>query len=57
LIDRICLVLISVLTPSAVDGEFESLSDKTNDYTFGICCLSAETLSIKEQEQTMGGSE
>jgi len=46
-----------VLTPSAVDGEFEPRSDKTNDYTFSICCLSAKTLSIKEQEQPMGGSE
>ena len=34
-------VIVSVLASSAVDGEFEPRSDQTEDYTIGICCLSA----------------
>ena len=33
--------MISVLTSSVVDREFEPRSGQTKDYKIGICCISA----------------
>jgi len=34
--------MVSMLSSSAVDREFESRSSRTKDYEIGICCFSAK---------------
>ena len=38
--------MVSVLTSSALDSEFESRSGKTKDYKIGICCFSAKHAAL-----------
>jgi hypothetical protein len=34
--------MVSMITSSAINCEFDSRSDQTKDYTIGICCFSAK---------------
>jgi len=34
--------MVSMITSSAINCEFESRSDQTKDYKIGICCFSAK---------------
>ena len=46
---RIGGVMVSVLTPSTVDGGFESRSGQTNDYEIGISCFSAKHAVLRRK--------
>ena len=54
--NRIGGVIVSVLTSSAIDGEFEPRSVQTKDYKIGICCFSAKhaALRIKSKDWLAG---
>ena len=41
--------MVSVLTLSAVDREFEPRSDQTMDYEIGICCFSARYAALRRK--------
>ena len=41
-IDRVSIVIVSVLSSTAVDRAFESRFGRTKDYKIGICCFSAK---------------
>ena len=49
--DRIGGVMVSVLTPSAVDRGFEPRSGQTKDYKIGICCFSAKHASLRRKSK------
>jgi len=40
--DSISGIMVSMLTLSVVDREFEPLSGKTKDHKIGICCFSTK---------------
>ena len=44
--NRIGGAMVSVLTSSAIDCEFEPLSPQTKDYKIGICCISAKHVAL-----------
>jgi hypothetical protein len=46
---RIGGVMVSVLTPSTVDGGFESRSGQTNDYEICISCFSAKHAVLRRK--------
>ena len=48
---RIRVVILSVLTPSAVDCGFEPQSGKTKDYKYGICCFSAKHAALRRKSK------
>jgi hypothetical protein len=41
--------MVSVLTPSTVDGGFESRSGQTNDYEICISCFSAKHAVLRRK--------
>ena len=43
--------MVSVLTSSAVDCEFESRSGQTKDYKIGICCFSAQHAALRRKSK------
>jgi hypothetical protein len=49
--NRIGGVMVSVLTSSAVDREFESWSGQTKDYKIGICCFSAKHAALRRKSK------
>ena len=49
--NRIGGVMVSVLTSSAVDREFESRSGLTKDYKIGICCFSAKHAALRRKSK------
>ena len=55
--NRIVGVMVSVLTSSAVDREFDIRSGQAKDYKIGICCFSAKHAALKEKNQRLVGSE
>jgi hypothetical protein len=48
---RIGGVMVSVLSPSAVDRGFQPLWSQTNDYEIDICCLSAKHTTLRRQNK------
>jgi hypothetical protein len=44
-------IMVSVLTSSAVDREFEHRSGKTKDYKIDICCFSANHTSLRRKSK------
>ena len=48
---RIGDVMVSVLTSSAVDREFESRSGHTKDYKIGICFFSAKHTALRRKSK------
>jgi hypothetical protein len=44
--NRICGIMVSVLSLSAVDRGFEPRSGKTKDYKIGICCFSTKHAAL-----------
>ena len=52
-INRIGDVMVSMLTLSVVDRDFEPRSCQTKDYKIGICCFSAK-LSHRSLRATIG---
>jgi hypothetical protein len=49
--DRICGVMVSVLTSSAVDRWFEPRSGQTKDYEISICCFSAKHAALRRKSK------
>jgi hypothetical protein len=43
--------MLSVLTSSAVDREFEPRSGQTKDYKIGICCFSAKHAALRRKSK------
>jgi hypothetical protein len=43
--------MVSVLSSSAVDREFESRSSRTKDYEIGICCFSAKHAALRRKSK------
>ena len=43
--------MVSVLTSSAVDREFEPRSGQTKDYKIGICCFSAQHAALRRKSK------
>ena len=48
---RIGGVMVSVLSPSAVDRGFQPLWSQTNDYEIDICCLSAKHTTLRRRNK------
>ena len=48
---RICGVMVSVLTSSVVDRQFEPRSDQTKDYEIGICCFSVKYAALRRKSK------
>ena len=49
--NRISGIMVSVLTSSVVEREFEHRSSKTNDYKIGICCFSAKNTALRRKSK------
>jgi hypothetical protein len=43
--------MVSVLSSSAVDREFESRSSRAKDYEIGICCFSAKHAALRRKSK------
>jgi hypothetical protein len=50
-LNRIGGVIVSVLTLSAVDREFEPRSGQTKNYEIGICCISAKHAALRSKSK------
>jgi hypothetical protein len=48
---RICGVMVSVLTLSAIDRGFEPQSGQTKDYKIGICCFPAKHTALRRKSK------
>ena len=46
-LNRVGGVMVSVLSSSAVDREFEPRSGQNKDYEIGICCFSAKHAALR----------
>jgi hypothetical protein len=44
-------VMVSVLSSSAVDREFESRSGQTKDYEISICCFPAKHAKLRRKSK------
>jgi hypothetical protein len=44
-------VMVSVLTSSVVDREFQLPSGQTKDYKIGICCFSAKHAALRSKSK------
>jgi hypothetical protein len=53
--NRVCGVIVSMLTSSAVDREVGPRSGKTQDYKIGICCFSAKHSALRKRERPKTG--
>jgi hypothetical protein len=49
--NRISGIMVSLLTSSVVDREFEHRSGKTKDYKIGICCFSAKHTALRRKSK------
>ena len=49
--NRIGGVMVSMLTSSAVDREFERRSGQTKDFKIGICCFSAKHAALRRKNK------
>ena len=49
--NRIGGVMVSVLTSSAIDHEFEPRSGQTKDYKIGMCSFSAKHTALKRKSK------
>ena len=49
--NRICGVMVSVLTSSAVDSGFQLRSRQSKDYQIGICCFSAKHTLLRTKSK------
>ena len=49
--NRIGIVMVSVLVSSAVDRGFDPRSGQTKDYKIGICCLSAKHTALRRKSK------
>ena len=49
--NRIGIVMVSVLVSSAVDRGFDSRSGQTKDYEIGICCFSAKHTALMRKSK------
>jgi len=49
--NRIGVVMFSVLASSAVDRVFEARSGQTKDYKTGSCCFSAKHATLKRKSK------
>jgi hypothetical protein len=50
-VNRIGIVMVSVLVSSAVDRGFDSRSGQTKDYEIGICCFSAKHTALMRKSK------
>jgi hypothetical protein len=50
-LNRVGVVMVSVLISSAVDREFEPQSSQTKDYKIGNCCLSTKYAEIRRKSK------
>ena len=49
--NRICGVMVSVLTSSTVDRGFEPRSSQIENYEIGICCFSAMHAALRRKSK------
>ena len=49
--NRISGVMVSMLSSSAVDREFEHRLGQTKDYKIGICCFSAKQAALRRKSK------
>ena len=49
--NRIGIVMVSVLVSSAVDRGFDPRSGQTKDYEIGICCFSAKHTALRRKSK------
>jgi hypothetical protein len=50
-VNRIGIVMVSVLVSSAVDRGFDPRSGQTKDYEIGICCFSAKHTALRRKSK------
>jgi hypothetical protein len=49
--NRISGVMVSMLSSSAVDREFEHRLGQTKDYKIGICCFSTKQAALRRKSK------
>ena len=49
--NRIGGVMVSVLTSSTIDREFEPRSSQIENYEIGVCCFSANHAALKRKSK------